>query len=129
LNIFKNNINFKTISHTAISKVAFKLRLDDEITNLDLTRSNSTSFDQASLGNASQSILSPPTNEKIKSDDKINADSLKSLELLFNEVAMAYISDKKSLEQSIYTYQEKYHKADYMINLLFDNLNMGLNVK
>jgi hypothetical protein len=42
---------------------------------------------------------------------------------------MAYISDKKSLEQSIYTYQEKYHKADYMINLLFDNLNMGLNVK
>ena len=42
---------------------------------------------------------------------------------------MAYISDKKSLEQSIDTYQEKYHKADYMINLLFDNLNMGLNVK
>ena len=124
------SLNFKTISHTAISKVAFKLRLDDEITNLDLTRSNSTSFDQASSSvNASQSILLPPTNEKIKSDDKSNADSLKSLELLFNEVAMAYISDKKSLEQSIYTYQEKYHKADYMINLLFDNLNIGLNVK
>ena len=73
-------------------------------------------------------MLSPPTNDKIKIDDSNNVESLKHLESMFNELAMAYYSDKKSLEQCIHTYQDKYHKADYMQNMLFDNLNISLNV-
>jgi hypothetical protein len=72
------------------------------------------------------SILSPPTVNQPKIIE--NQQNLKNLESLFNEIAMAHYSDQKSLEQHIFVYQEKYHKADYMMNLLFDNLNMSLNV-
>lgn len=59
---------------------------------------------------------------------EIKQKNLRHYEVLFNEIALAYNSNQNRLKESISLYQEKYHKADYMTNLLFDNLMSTLNV-
>jgi hypothetical protein len=62
------------------------------------------------------------------SDFEVKQKNLKHYEILFNEIALAYNLNQNRLKESICIYQEKYRKADYMTNLLFDNLTSTLNV-
>lgn len=124
------------INYTSMSKAAKKLHYDEEATQLmDSSRSSSLSFEHnaalsnnlTGLSNQTPNITKTPTQ-----DDSISSlnqqQGLKTLEILFNEIAMAHYSDQKTLEKCIGQYQEKYHKSDYMLNIIFENLNATLNV-
>ena len=84
-----------------------------------------------STSDSQQPTLNQSFSQLRRSSAMVNDEAfskLRHFEMLFNEIAMAHNSDQKQIDQTISVFKEKYHKANYMINLLFDNLNLTLSV-